>query len=281
MANVIFGTPFYSDVNQTYTPTFSAGTWSSTLPLTNLQDRRLAKVARSSAATTASTQFIADLITARAVRVFALPTHNFTINATVRIRGSANADGITSPVYDSGVVNVFPAGAAITAEELAEQRALGFNFGFTNVASAAATARYWKFEISDTGNAAGYVELGRVVIAGAWQPTINMEYGAKLGWETSSSRTETDGGAAIYNERVRRRTFSCVIGHLPEAEALENPFDIQRDLGTTKQLMFVFDPDDTTHMHRRSFLAVMKELSALDFPYYGRNTVPIGLIEEL
>ncbi len=468
MANVTFGTPIFSDTNQTYTPSFSGGSWSSALPLTNLQDRRLSKVARSSNALAASTTFDVDLGVARSCRVFAVPKHNFSLASSMRIRGSSSATnfnvgsnyflrseqldnaswtkvnstitanaandstgaatldkiaegntgsdayyvqqstptltnsatqgvavefkaaertwawigtlnkagvnsvsyinlstgalgtvsgnhtasvtdmgsgvykltifwnastGGSAPfvnfgtatgdllqthtgvvgngiyagrvhgieaatmgtyettttavvtggfvVYDSGTVDVYHDDAALTAEDLAEMRAQGFNPGFTHVASSAQSARYWRFDITDTANASGYVELGRLIIAGGWQPTINMAYGAKLGWDTSTSRTETDGGAAVYNERVRRRTAQIVIEGLPEAEAHTNAFDWGRKLGIAKQLMFVFDPSDTTHMHRRSFLGVLKELTALDFPYYARNTVPISVIEEI
>jgi hypothetical protein len=439
MANAIFGTPIYSDANETYTPALSGGSWSSDLPLTNLQDRRLSKVARSASAALANTKFEVDLGVARSVGLFAIPKHNFDLNARVRIRGSSTAGNFTpngsnfllhseafnnviwqgtgtvsvsantttdyagtsladtisfgatitsqidqtisgeagqtctfsiylrgsdsiemyfydnvsgfqtetvtpsasawarftmtrtygvgatdmrmglrsnstndtviawgaqgerassastytpttsstvtvsgSPVvYDSDWLTVFPSAASMTAEELAEQQAQGFNFGFVHVPSSAQSARYWQFEIDDVGIAAGYVELGRLVIAGAWQPTINMEYGVKMGWETSSTRTESDGGAAIYNERPRRRNVVGVIGHLPESEALTNPYDMQRKLGTTKQLFFIFDPDDVAHMHRRSFLAVNRELNPLEYPYHARNAMAFSLVEEL
>jgi hypothetical protein len=296
MSNLLFAYPFYSDVNQTYTPTLSGGAWSVSLPLTNLQDRRLSKVARSSNALAASTQFIVDLQTARGIRVFALPKHNLSIAATIRVTGSANSDGVTAAVYDSGTVSVYgsiyPTGTLptghpsfttriVTAEELAEQQAAGLNYGYALDMGSHTSARYWKVAITDTGNADGYVELGRLVLAAAWQPSINMTYGAKLGFETSTTRSESDGGSAIYNERVRRRTFSCAIEGLPENEAMVSVLDMQKYLGTHKQLFFMFDSSDTSHMHRRSFLCVHRELSALDFPYYGRNSVPVGLVEEL
>lgn len=292
MSNCVFGFPVFSDPNVTYSPTFTGGTWSSTLTLANLQDRRLGKVARSTAVTLASTQFDLDLKTARGVSLISIPKHTLSLVATIRIRGSTIAGDFSAPVYDTGQIDVFPviyptgtlpvghasyATRKLSAEDLAE----GYNIGFVHIASAPQVARYWRIEINDTTNAAGYIDLARLVLAATWQPSINMEYGAKLGWETSSTRTESDGGAAVFNERPRRRIFSFQIGHLPQDEAFVSAFEIQRRLGTTGQVLFVFDPADVAHMHRRSFLAVLKELSALDFPYHNLQSVPFALVEEL
>ena len=475
MANCLFGFPIYSDANQTYVPTFSGGSWSGSLPLTNLSDRRLAQVARSTNATLANTQFDADLKPARGIRLCALPKHNLSIAARIRIRGSSstaftgnnlllrseefntgwtlgnvtvNANATTAPdgaatadkildtavnsthyaqqnvtvvagnpytfscyvkaaertqagllfyggtgslltayinlstgailsqsagisdltvtadgswwrvsftatpgtttaecyvtpavggthsylgdgasgiyawgaqleagstvgvyqitttatVTGSTVVyfadwtsvygSIYPTGTIptghpsyttriITAEELLEQRAAGINYGFVKDFGAHYPARYWRIEIDDTTNAAGYVELGRLVLAAAWQPSINPVYGVKLGYETSSSRTETDGGAAIYDERPRRRIVNGAIERLPEDEAMVSVLDMQKYHGTTRQLFFVFDPSDTSHMHRRSFLAVPKSIDPLDFPYPLYNAAPFALVEEL
>jgi hypothetical protein len=292
MANCAIGYPNYVDANTTYTPTFSGGSWSASLPLTNLADRRLAKVSRSSDAALISTLFDVDLKRTLGISLFAIPKHTMSLTATVRIRGSSVEGDFSSPVYDTGALSVFPDiyptgtlpvghPSYVTRKVSSEALADGYNIGFVHVASSPQSARYWRIEVDDTTNTAGYVDLGRLYLSGIWQPTINMSYGAKLGYETSSTRSESDGGAAIYNERSRRRNFQCVIEGLPTDEAMVSALDIQRDMGTTKQLFFVFDTADTSHMHRRAFLCVQRELSALDFPYYGRNTVPLGLVEEL
>jgi hypothetical protein len=43
----------------------------------------------------------------------------------------------------------------------------------------------------------------------------------------------------------------------------------------------VFDPADTTHLHRRSFLARWQELSSFEMAILARVGVPISLVEEL
>ena len=77
--------------NRTDEGTLSGGSWLSTLPLTNLQNRQVQKVARSSAATTASTQFQIDLGQPRAIGVVALVVHNISVSGYARISGSDSA----------------------------------------------------------------------------------------------------------------------------------------------------------------------------------------------
>ncbi|HXG71391.1 MAG TPA: hypothetical protein VNJ04_12370 [Gemmatimonadaceae bacterium] len=263
-----------SDRGVIHYPTLSGGSWQAALPLANLQDRALARVARSTNTLASSTQFEVDLKTARPVRVLALPRHAISFTGTIRVRASNTEGNFAAPLYDTGTVNVWPAG--IDAEKVE-----GMNLGWTHVTPETVTAQYWLFEISDAGNTAGYLDLGRLVIAQGWQPSINMQYGAKLGLETATEREVTDGGAAVYSRRATRRTAMFTLDDLPDTEALESGFDMQRIAGTSGQLMFVFDPADTAQMHRRSFLAVLRELSALDHPYFNRNSIPFGLVEEL
>ena len=59
--------------------TLSGGTWLSTLPLANLQNRLIAKVARSSGTTTAATQFDINLGRARRIGMLSLIGHNLTV----------------------------------------------------------------------------------------------------------------------------------------------------------------------------------------------------------
>lgn len=275
MANVTIGWPIYSDPGVTYTPTLSGGSWEADLPLTNLQDRRLHYVARSTDAASASTTFDVDLKVARAVFVLAIPVHNLTTDATIQVQGASTASFATANiVYDTTTLSAFATG--LTAENME-----GMNVGWTVVLASAETARYWRFAIVDTSNPDGYVELGRVVVAAGWQPTINMAYGARLGLETETGRQYTDGGAAVYTERRVRRTVTCTIPDLPEDEALQNGWDFQRIAQLSRQFMFVWDASDTIHMHRRSFLATLRDLTPLEAIPLARYGVPLVAAEEL
>jgi hypothetical protein len=269
----VFGWPIFSDRNAAYTPTFSGGSWRSTLPLTNLADRRLARLARSTNLLTTSTTFDVDLQVARGVGLLALPKHTMSDGALVRWRGS-NAEGsFGSPVYDSGWLSAWPLGATI--EDLD-----GMNVSHVHIPATPQTARYWRCEIDNASNPAGFVDLSRVVIAGTWYPSTGMSVGAKIGLESATERVVTDGGAALYRPKPIRRLWDFTIPMLEEMESFAVAWRMMRQLGEHGQLFFVFDTQDP-FMHERAFLCVIREMSAVEYPYADSQSVAFRLVEEL
>ena len=453
MSNLALGYPIWTVANTIYAPSRSGGTWSATLPLTNLADRRMALVARSSAATLASTQFDTDLKTARRVGLISIPKHTISTAGKVRFRGfstvpifdsltvgdaawtatgtptrtaaaftsadnmpldlvgddaagaieyysktvtftgngtkairfrvarssayashavdvydvtaatwrlSARCDfttttlAVTCPTYGTFVsatargdgswdvlclatgvlaantnqINVAPAVAAagdtaafyigaVTAWDAATdqqvyeaglvdpwravynagslaagdprlstgkysaEEAIGFIPGLFHCPTTVVEARYWRTEVHDTTNAAGYVDLALVDFCDRYAPTINMDYGWRLGLKTATTRTETDGGAAVFNVKAVQREIIFTVNNLSDDETLSNIYEIQRRLGISGDLYVVVDPADTYHIARRSFPCTIRELSSIEHPWYTRTSVPFALLEKL
>jgi hypothetical protein len=273
VANCALGWPIYSDNSVLYTPSYSGGNWLAALPLTNLKDRRVGLVARSTNALAASTQFDVDLGVARAVGLLAIVGHNLSPSATVRWIGGTSAGG--TQVYDSTAEAVTYSGA--TAEDR-----VGLDFTIVKVPSSVQTARYWGLRISDTANADGYVEMGRVIIAGKFQPTVNLAPGAGMPFEDDTVRTVTDGSSAVYDAKPVRRVATFLLDHQTEAESFNSVYKMQYQLGKSGQVLFVFDTADTTYLHLRSFLGVMTELNGLQYPWADRRqATPFRIVEEL
>lgn len=63
----------------------SGGSWQATLPLANLQNRQVQKVARSTDAAVANTLFDYDLVNSKSVGAVALVVHNISVGGRVRI----------------------------------------------------------------------------------------------------------------------------------------------------------------------------------------------------
>ena len=272
MANAAFGWPVFSDAGVTYTPTLSGGAWSSDLPLTNLQDRRLAKVARSDDATAASTQFIIDLKVARAVGVLGLFGHNISAAATVQWLGGTTSGG--SEVYAGSAVAV--SYSAYSAEDLD-----GYTPAIILVPASAQTARYWTCKVVDTTNADGYVEIGRATVCGIYQPAINILVGAGAGLDTQTERKDTDGGADIFQAKAIRRSWNIILDDISESEAMTKAWRMQRLLGKHGQCVFLFDSADS-YQHERAILATLEELGGLDYPYaVARNRTALRIREAL
>lgn len=274
MANVCFGFPILSDDSAGVTPTFSGGSWRAALPLTNLKDRRLAAVARSTDATTASTTFTVDCGSDVAARVFALCGHNLSAAATVRVT-AVNAAAVT--VYDSGVLSVTPAG-------LTAAMAAVLDVPWYVVAPTVQTARHFTFAITDTGNAAGYVEVGRAIVASGFQPSVNASYGLAWGQENPTTRTRSIGGAAVYDRQRGARTVAGVLAMMPESEAFGDWFDLKARAGLDGQLFFVYDPDvlaTSATGYKRAMLAVFAQVDPIAHPYFGRYETAFALVEDL
>lgn len=287
MSNILISFPNRSDSG-----TLSAGTWQAALPLANLQNTQLAKVARSTAATLASTKFDCDLGSDLYLRVVALPgTTQLTRAAKWRIRGSNDAS-FGSSVYDSGWIDIYPViyptgvlnfgdPGFFDGKLAAVDYTAGYRVQPVHILTTISTSRYWRIELDDTTNGDGYVEIGRLFMGYAYQPTINMKTGYSFGWQTTSSSTETDGGAVFHDDRARRRLVEFVLAQETTDEALVRGFEATRQLGTAGQFFVVTDPDDTEHLHRRAFLGTLKELSPLRFPYSSRADQAWAVVEEL
>lgn len=82
--------------NRTDASTLSGGSWVATLPLSNLQNRQIQRVARSTNVAVTSTQFQIDLGQARNIGVLALVAHNMAVTSKVRVTGSDATSAWTS-----------------------------------------------------------------------------------------------------------------------------------------------------------------------------------------
>lgn len=437
-ANVLIAAPIYSDAftGNLYTPAVTGGSWEAGNPLTNLQDRRLHRVARSSGVTAAQTLFTADLGAARSVRCVALPKHTISTAGTVRARGFLSVpvldsltvgdaawtaggtptrsiaaytatdgvpmdligddDGagleryhrvvaftgnatkviafrikkgtattsvvqlyddtavaerfrctitwsgtvpslafatgslISSTLIGDGVYRVVGLTASVTAANtnrlyvqpttataaetgdiyyadvtafdattdqqvhdsgytaaipagLTTEDTTGMNCAWASiVADGTTAARYWRVNIADTTNAAGYVDVARLVVAGGYQPTINMAPGASISLESETTRTVSDGGAAIYDTRPMRRVARFSVMNLPTSEAFTEAWRVQKHLGASTQCFVSLSPE-ASHAERveQAFLATIRELSAIEYREAAFGNLSLAVVEEL
>lgn len=195
---------------------------------------------------------------------------------SVRITASSNTMAtMRAVVSDSGWLDMWPSG--LDAEE-----SLGMNVPAALILSTAFSARYWSVQISDAANSAGYVDVNRLVVAGAFQPTVNVAWGAELGVDTLTVRDRARSGVAFYDEqpRFRRSTFVFDNG-LTETEAMTGALDFLRIAGIHQQFFFMWDPTDTTHIHRRAFLACLEKTPMLRCHHVDQWGATYDVVEEI
>lgn len=271
MSNALISYP-----DHTITGSLSGGSWLATLPLSNLQNRLMSKKARSSNALAASTIVQVDLgATSRAIRCLAVLSHNISYAGTIRARGYSDS-GYSTLVTgaDTGTLNAWPQ-SGFTADDAAQ-----YPNNWIYAFAASKTARYWKIEITDTANADGYVELGRLWIGeGNFEPATGFSYGASLGYEARDVIEESLGGVRWGEKRTPRRSWSISFEALTESEK-QKALIMQKVLTTTDEMIFIANSQATAqNMLLEAFPATAKELSPLVYPYYDNNQLSMQLLE--
>lgn len=261
--------------NQADTAVLSGGSWVPSLPLTNLQNEVQGRVARSTDASESSTWFDVDMQRLRMVRAIAIPAHNLSLQSAFRIRGGSDPD-FTTNAFDSGETDVWPTIYPFGTVPFGadnwwggkptERDRRGLNPTLVYLLPQSTNVRLIRVEFFDEGNADGYVQAGRLFIADGWQPSINVTVG-NLGhsWEDPSLITPAISGTEYKDRRAKRRVARFAFEFLTEAEAMQ-AFDIMRVCGTTEEVLYIHDPDDTTHSLRRRWLGRLRQLSAVDYP---------------
>lgn len=365
MSNLLFGIENFLDSSYYDVVIHSTGDWSGDLPLSNLAVDDLSQAAQSATATTADTQFEADLGVTRNVGLIAFPSHNESLSGTVQIDATntpkfsdctigsvasigdtsvvftagasaatitagdvftvngytyrslttttitalgsdtitldtvvgfgysslqtnltvgmeitCNSGDYTTPLYDSGSVNgvpriydfgTLPLGhpSFWTGKPTEEERRQNV-YPIVSIPTNTVLARFWRFRFTDTSNIMSCLRLSRLFLMNTYQPTVNAAYGASTGLQTDTARETSLGSIDTYDVREVRRVQGFVLENLSETEALTNALDLQRKLGINKQTFFVFNPEDTSHMHRRAYTCTLGNLNPMLYPYFDR-----------
>lgn len=282
MSNLVLAYGNLADV-----ATYSGGGWLPALPLTNLGDRRLERVARSVSTLAADTTLDASFPTPRLMRVIALANHNAAPLARRRIRLSSTPD-FSAIVHDSGWADVWPtvypfgslpwgSPSLWTGKYSAEQIAAFGGGPMTYILPESMNAQYLRIDIDDASNPDGYFQAGRLFAADGWQPVRNMKKGATYAWEDPTEVQDALSGAEYFNERQPYRVVRFELPVQTEDEALAMTFEIQRAVGISKEVLFIRDPGDTVHAIRTRFLGRLRGLSPMEnfLPGYWRTPFEI------
>lgn len=265
------------------------------LPLSNVKDPDIGKVARSANLLAASTLLRVDLGAPRPIGGVALGPTNLSPGAQFRIRAYSDA-AYSAQVYTSGTQTLSGTlmNWSVPANWLAWEDP-GFWFGIPNIFEQAlfapwafgifqtdVTARYWLVEVFDEGNRDGYVQFGRLLMGRAFRPSINYVPGAEFRVDPIYLRSESIGGRRDDWDIGRRRALRVSFPELlAESELFNDVLRMQHVLGASKQLFVVPDPDDAGNLQKRSFLATMKAPPPIVQAGMGRGSTAFDLEEVL
>jgi hypothetical protein len=260
----------------------SNGSWITSLPLSNLQKRQLGRVARTSSTDPVASAIDLDIGLGNVVRIFAALNHNYSLGATYRLRGS-NDPHFASADFDTGETFI-PVWATVYSTDTLDWEAdnfwtgqykaadiAGYPWHLCILTGAPSYLRYWRFEISDAANPAGFIQLGRIFIGDAWQPDNGVDFGAAIGWEDPTTIQTSLSSSEYFDGKAPYRVAHITTHFMSTDEAYARAFEIQRRSGTWKELFFIMDVDDTLHAIRRSFPGRQRSIDPISIPYPDAN----------
>lgn len=289
MANMLIAWRNWLMPTVSVTPTVTVPAGSGWIDTDLLTGDVLSEMARCPSVDTAKTMLVWDMGDTRAVQIYAAPFHNCGIGDKVRARLATDA-AIADVVYDTGWCDVIgrwyewgalPWGdphwwdGMPTAEDLD-----GLCPPWIHVAAAESLGRYveWSWDVS--GNAAGYLDVGRLHVGPVLQPRYNLSYGVRVGRQDKSAYVRSKGGAGFADDVMQYRTAGFELDWLSVAEAFGDLDDMRRRMGVTRPFLWVYNPDDSDALRtRRAFMARFAALNDVSHPRYGQWSVGAALEE--
>jgi hypothetical protein len=283
MANAILSFPNRGDL-----ATLSGGSFA--LPITNLQNRRLKSYARTS--TAADGQFVINAVfpEPKAMRLIAFSRHNFSTLAMYRLRLYSDA-AMTVLAYDTGLLPVFDVVYTEESETwdsgnfwdltLSADDREGLRASLECLLPETYTERAFKFELFDSTNMDDYLQAGRLFVGSGWQPVYNMAYGASVQFEERSLHDEADGGTEFHDEREDPRVVRFNFPRTREDEGMGMAYELMRKQSTTKDVYFIWNPDDKLNLQRRSFLGRLRSLNPLEHDFFDNIATQFEIKEQL
>lgn len=269
----------------------SGGSWAAGLPLANIKNTDIKRVARTTNAAPSSTRFRLDFGSESLPvwSMFVLLAHNITTSGKVRVVVTSDAtdsdpgarvmDTGLTPAWEPTVVwGTLPWGAFPWDGVDTEAYPGGALWFYLNPEPV--YGRYVWVYVEDVGNPNGYIDIGRFLAGQAWSPARNINFGAQINWIDPSPVRRSRYGRRFSEELPKYRTVDMQFGLLTQAEAIGASFDILRKVGKTGDLFYVEDPQaDPSLRFRTSVYASLVENSPITNEFHDGFTWRLSLEE--
>ena len=267
--------------------TLSGGSWQA--PLTNIQTLRLAQRARSTSTNPNDCLINIEFDEDRLIQVISVNAHNISANGYVRIF-AGSAPGLKD-LYDSGEAEVWPTMySALSLHwrdyhfwsgKIDEEARKEYQKSFIHICTASVETKYWGIQVYDTGNADGYVEIGRLFMGRLFTPQFNVIYGAQIAWEDNSKIESSLVGVEYMSKVPMTRVAQVNYDYSFRREALEGLYELQRQSGTTQEVLFIGNADDSDQMARLSFLGRFRRIEPLKWHFMDLHSTGFEVKELL
>ena len=200
--------------------------------------------------------------------------HNLTAAGTIRARVADNS-AMTSPAYDSGVVDAwdpvsgfgsdgfgYSLGGYPILSEFADFRAYKmFDLAGTK------NGRYVRLDFADAANPDTQIRVGWAFAGLGAQPAIGMDYGWGLDWVDPSEQIETEESLLVRRRRPYR-VLRMALSNLAEGEAYNAFDDLKRIVARSRSMLVVpFPAANAAIRYRTTVYGVAPENPGLRNPF--------------
>lgn len=247
------------------------------LPASNLRTSRKSSVWRSTTLTPTLTFTFTNL---EAFNCLILGPGNVTAAHTINVKGYTNT-GDTTPAWQSGAIAAAPYTPPAGDGTTPGVNSFGFNqCPLSVVYFTQQSAREIVVEISDTTNAAGYVEFAFLMAGVYWSPTKNVGYGASVSI-VDRSKSEYDDASNLRTDRsTRSRLLTADFKNMPDADT-EKLWDILWYNGTHLPMFVSIMPANGTPKSEQmySMIGKLTKASRIMIQSFGISSAPIEFQE--
>ena len=237
--------------------------WSAELPLKNMQNKILTKVARIENQTA---NFSLKWDRPIPIRVIGLIRHNLSQEATVNIKLKNSAN---NTIYESSkrwkgrpfIMREWADPDFIAGEPRDTFRSrhsrityidCGRNFGAKSI------------DVSVTEQKLNYIQVGRLFVGKAWSPKINYQSGQKIWYEQITDKRRALGGTLYTDLRANYRVIQFGLSYLTQDEALGYAMDMQKNIGDSDECLVNLDPDNTVYPYAMTLMGRVRQLSPIE-----------------
>lgn len=286
----------------------SASSWSTALPLVNVQDRILKKVARTNVGTKSAVININLSVQARLIGCVALANHNLSTSATVRFQGYSGLNGGGTLRFDSTANYyawpvIYAADSGIVPWEnknfwrgtVEEDQRKSYTHLAVYYAPADQICKSVVITIYDTSNTDNYLEIGRIFMGRTVEPQINPEYGdISQGYIDLTEVQRAGDNTKYFYVKPKMRTMDVLLKHLDQSEALSGFYDAQREVGLSGEVLYAYSKPEyianatininmtkDKNFYARTFLANFSELNPVTMAYFNGYSTAIKLEETI
>jgi hypothetical protein len=269
MANILFLSPKLSDAATTI---FTASTQVTALPVTNLQNQEPTKKWRSTGAVAENVvmDFGAVPIAANAL---CLVGGNLSGNGQFRVRGATSQANLTAaPSVDSAMASAWPASGSPAGSDFPIAHFIHLR-QWTNTTA----YRWWRVDFADSTPVTSYWEFGRLMLGVSFQPTLNLDLEAAVGWDPTDVQEPSPYGQIFTDPRpYTRRRFDIPFSAMDADEVHATMFNFAKR-GTAGDIAVFLDPAATTRFHWWSMQGLfMQGLNFKGVPYFNNGLQMFG-----